>query len=298
MKSFLSLIKLARPAQWSKNIFVFTALIFSGAIIKTDALKNSILAFIIFCLAASGIYFFNDFKDLKEDRLHKTKKNRPLASGELPPFTGILGSITLTILALFLSTYYLDNIFTLIIAFFVVMNIAYSMGLKHIAILDVFIISAGFVLRVLAGASAISKMPSAWLIICATTVSLFLGFTKRRAEIVAMGLQAVNHRKVLGKYNEAFLDQVISIVTTATVVCYALYTVDPYTIEMVGSKLLILSLPLVLYGIFRYLYLVYHSHSGSDPTKNIFSDIPLLITGTLWVLLCLAIVLFGNSILK
>ncbi len=176
------------------------------------------------------------------------------------------------------------------------LNIAYSFGVKHIVIIDVLVIATGFVLRILAGAAALSVLPSAWLVLCGVMISLFLGFTKRRAEVVLLGDRASEHRKVLAHYSPAFLDQMISIVTAATVVGYVLYTVDSRTIELVGSRALLLSVPLVLYGIFRYLYLVYHAESGGDPTRTVFTDIPLLVTGALWGVLCTAVILLGKDI--
>jgi hypothetical protein len=160
------------------------------------------------------------------------------------------------------------------------------------------LIAAGFVLRILAGAAAIGVVPSTWLVLCAVTISLFLGFTKRRAEVVLLGEKAREHRRVLAFYNTAFLDQMISIVTAATVVCYILYTVDDRTVAMIGSRLLILSVPFVLYGIFRYLYLVYHTEAGGDPTRTVFTDVPILLNGVAWGVLCTVIILFGKQIMR
>ncbi len=298
MNLFFSLIKLARPAQWIKNIFVFTALMFSGMLLNIHSIIEAVIAFAAFCLASSSIYFLNDFKDIKRDKLHPVKSKRPLASGSVLPVWGIAGFLFLSTTSIVLSYFQLGITTTLIIATYIIMNIAYSMGLKNLVIIDVLIIAGGFVLRILAGAAAISAMPSAWLILCAVTVSLFLGFTKRRSEVVKMGDDAEKHRKVLKRYNQAFLDQAISIVTAATLVCYILYTVDPHTTQMIGSRLLIFSVPSVLYGIFRYLYLVYHNKSGGDPTKTVFTDIPMLINGFIWALFCAVAILFGADIVS
>lgn len=296
MKPISALIKLARPAQWVKNIFVFTALIFSGLVGNPVAVLDAIIAFGTFSLVSSAVYYLNDFMDIEEDKKHEEKRYRPLAAGILPRSAGSIGFFVLSAGALALTYATLGSVSTLILFCYLTMNLGYSFGLKHIVILDVLIISAGFVLRILAGAAAISRLPSTWLILCGVTISLFLGFTKRKAEIVYLGESAAKHRKVLGQYNESFLDQAISIVTAATVICYILYTVDPQTVSMVGSRMLLFSVPPVLYGIFRYLYLVYHERSGGDPTRTVFTDIPLLLTGGTWAVLCAIIILFGTTI--
>lgn len=281
-----------------KNIFVFTAIIFSGRVDDTGSIVNAVVALVAFCLASSSIYFLNDFRDVQEDRRHPTKCRRPLASGALPVWVGPVGFAILAALSLLVAFMRLNTASGLVVGVYLVINLLYSLGLKHIVIIDVLLIAAGFVLRILAGAAAIEVMPSTWLILCAVTISLFLGFTKRRAEVVLLGDKAKEHRRVLAFYNTAFLDQIISIVTAATVVCYILYTVDSRTQDLVGSRLLILSVPLVLYGIFRYLYLVYHAESGGDPTRTIFTDVPLLITGALWGVLCTGVILFGRTVLE
>ena len=296
METMKALIKLARPGQWVKNIFVFTALIFSGLVGNLVAVLDAVIAFGTFSLVSSAVYYLNDFMDMEEDKTHREKKHRPLAAGILPRSVGAIGFVVLSVGSLVITYIVLGTVSTLILFCYLSMNLGYSMGLKHVVIIDVLIISAGFVLRILSGAAAISRLPSTWLILCGVTISLFLGFTKRKAEIVYLGDSAAKHRKVLGQYNESFLDQTISIVTAATVICYILYTVDPQTVAMVGSRMLLFSVPPVLYGIFRYLYLVYHDRSGGDPTRTVFTDIPLLFTGGIWAVLCTVIILFGNSI--
>ena len=296
MRTIAALIRLARPGQWVKNIFVFTALIFSGLVFDLSSLLDAVIAFGVFSMVSSSIYFLNDFMDINEDKLHDTKKHRPLAAGDLPASVGSIGFVILSLGALATTYLTLGNISALIILVYLLMNLGYSLGLKHVVIIDVLIIAAGFVLRILIGAAAISRLPSTWLLLCGVTISLFLGFTKRKAEIVYLGDSAISHRKVLGQYNESFLDQAISIVTASTVIFYILYTVDPHTTAMVGSRMLLFSVPPVLYGIFRYLYLVYHDESGGDPTRTIFSDRPLLLTGGIWAILCALIILFGTDI--
>jgi len=296
MRILIALLRLARPAQWVKNIFVFTALIFSGLALEPASVAAALIAFAAFSMASSAIYFLNDYKDMEEDRLHPVKCNRPLASGRLPRAVGPIGALVLATTATLLAGWQLGPVSAGILLTYLAMNAAYSLGLKNLVIIDVLIIAAGFVLRILVGAAAIARLPSTWLILCAVTVSLFLGFTKRRAELNALGDDASRHRRVLAHYSAAFLDQAIAIVTAATVVCYILYTVDDHTVGMVGSRLMLLSVPLVLYGIFRYLYLVYHDRSGGDPTRTVFTDVPMLLTGALWSTLCTIIIIFGKDI--
>jgi 4-hydroxybenzoate polyprenyltransferase len=306
MNGLAALVRLARPKQWVKNIFVFTALIFArhteasgetvSAITDPNAIVASLVAFACFCLASSAIYFFNDFRDVEEDRRHPVKRERPLAKGDLPPWVGIAGLFVCAGGALGVALASLGVVTAAVVGTYLVLNLMYSVGLKHVVIIDVLIISAGFVLRILAGAAAIPAMPSTWLILCAITISLFLGFTKRRAEVVLLGDKAHEHRRVLAHYSTAFLDQMISIATAATVVCYILYTVDARTVELVGSRLLLLTVPFVLYGIFRYLYLVYHAEAGGDPTRTVFTDVPLLITGVGWGAMCITVIVFGRGI--
>ncbi|MDJ0765644.1 MAG: decaprenyl-phosphate phosphoribosyltransferase [Myxococcota bacterium] len=291
----MHLLSLARPKQWVKNIFVFTALIFSGKILDGASILNTLIAFVAFCLASSSVYFINDYRDIEEDSQHPEKKHRPLASDALPRWVGLLGALLLCISGLAVAGVFLNRATLGVVGLYLGLNIAYSFGLKHLVIIDVLVIAAGFVLRILAGAVALTVMPSAWLLVCAVTISLFLGFTKRRAEVVLLGDRASDHRKVLSDYSPAFLDQMVSAVTAATIVAYVLYTVDERTVSLVGSRALLLSVPLVLYGIFRYLYLVYHTDSGGDPTRTVITDIPLIITVALWSLLCATIILVENE---
>lgn len=296
MKTLIALLRLSRPKQWVKNIFVFTALIFSGKVLEIASIIDTFSAFASFCIASSAIYFLNDFRDVDEDRKHPKKKARPLAAGDLPVWIGLAGFIVGAAGSVSLAVFTLNIPAAIVVALYLALNLGYSMGLKHLVILDVLIIAAGFVLRILAGAAALSVMPSPWLVLCGVTISLFLGFTKRRNEVVLLGDRAHEHRRVLADYSTGFLDQMISIVTAATVVLYALYTVDDRTVALVGSRAMLLSVPFVLYGIFRYLYIVYHEHSGGDPTKAVFTDIPLLITGASWASVCTLVILYGRSL--
>ncbi|MCP4197742.1 MAG: decaprenyl-phosphate phosphoribosyltransferase [Proteobacteria bacterium] len=297
MDIILGIIKLARPQQWVKNIFVFPVLVFSGSILQIEQVILTLVAFAAFCLASSSVYVINGFIDIDEDKKHPIKRFRPLASGSVPKWTGLVGSIVLGGLSLAIPAIYLNPPTVGVVGFYLLLNILYNLGLKHLVIIDVLVIASGFVLRILAGATALYIMPSPWLVLCAVMLSLFLAFTKRRAEILSLGDEAAQHRKVLADYSPMFLDQVISIVTASTVLGYVLYTVDDRTTAIVGSRLLLLSVPFVLYCIFRYLYLIYQVNAeDGNHARTIFTDVPMLISGGIWGILCTVIVLFGNKI--
>ncbi len=291
MRGLPAALRLARTKGWVNNVFVVTALIFAGKILDGDAIVKSLIAFAAFCLASSAVYFFNDYKDVDEDRKHPTKKSRPLASGAVPRFVGLIGSVVLVAGSVAIPYFLINANTAVVIAAYLALNFGYSLGLKHLVIIDVLAIAAGFVLRIVAGVTALSLETSTWLILCALSLSLFLGFTKRRAEVVLLGDDAKAHRKVLEYYSTGFLDQMISVVTAATLVVYILYTVDSSTVELVGSRALLLSVPLVIYGIFRYLYLVYHTETSGNPTDTVLSDVPLIITGIIWGILCTVVIL-------
>lgn len=298
MNAVSAIVRLARPKQWVKNIFVFPVLLFSGRIAQTDQIVLTLITFSAFCLASSAVYYFNDYNDIAEDKTHPKKRSRPLASGALPPWVGLVGSLVLGCLSIALPLQYVNAPTTWVIGSYILLNALYGIRLKHLVIIDVLVIATGFVLRILAGATALHVLPSPWLILCAVMLSLFLAFTKRRAEILALGDRATAHRKVLAHYSPLFLDQMISIVTASTIVAYVLYTIDDRTTDIVGSRLLLLSVPFVLYCIFRYLYLVYQvATDDGDHTRTIFTDAPMLISGSLWGILCTAIVLFGGEIM-
>jgi 4-hydroxybenzoate polyprenyltransferase len=290
---FWALVATVRPKQWIKNFFVFGPLLFSHEL-KDGAKDLAALAgFALFCLAASGVYIVNDLMDLEADRLHPTKRLRPIASGRISQaLAAALAVILLIVTAA--GSLALGNMFALLILCYVLMNISYSLGLKQVVIIDVMMIGGGFVIRVLAGAAAIRVSPSHWLVLCTILLAVFLGFTKRRAELTLLQENAVGHRKVLTSYSAAFLDQMISVVTAATLMCYILYAVDVRTVEAVGggSRGLLLTVPLVMYGIFRYLYLVYHLEEGGSPTQALLEDRMMLLSVVLWVVLCVVVIYF------
>lgn len=272
-----------RPEQWIKNFFVFTALLFSKNLFNLSKDIDALVGFIIFCMITGCAYVINDLVDLEKDKLHPTKSQRPIASGRLNKTTAI--KITTIICLVSLSfAFYINSFFGIIVLAYFLLNIGYSIYLKNIVIMDVVTIASGFVLRVLGGAVIISVTSSQWLILCTILLSLFLGFSKRRHELVLLEDNATGHRKVLEHYSPYFLDQMISVVTASTVICYALYTMSKDTIEKLGTSKLIYTIPFVLYGIFRYLYLVHQKEKGGSPTEIVFTDKPMIVNIILWVI--------------
>lgn len=275
-------LRLLRPHQWVKNGFVFVGLIFSRGWEQPALVAQVVLAAVAFSLAASCIYVFNDLADRERDRLHPTKRHRPIASGavRVPQAVG-LGALCL-VAGLVLSSQVSWGVFA-VVAIYLLINGAYSLGLKHVAVLDVFIIAAGFMLRILAGTLGVGIAPSAWLLLCGLMLTLFLGFAKRRAELDALAGKAGSHRKVLNDYDPAMLDQFITISAGAAIVSYSLYTVAPETVALHGSRYLIYTVPFVVYGIFRYLFLLHRRGGGGDPAAELLRDKHLLVAFLGWL---------------
>lgn len=286
---FKYLIISLRIPHWIKNSFIFAAIIFSKHLFEITYLTKTCVAFILFSLISSAGYLINDIVDLPEDKKHPSKQNRPLASGKLPLQTAIWTSILLVIVALPCGLW-LNKVFGIILISYFAIELIYSFFLKHKVILDVFGIAGGFILRVLAGGAVIQVEVTKWLLICTGLISLFLGFSKRRHELVLLGDEAHKHRKVLSEYSPYFLDQMISVVTSSTLVAYIFYTLAPETIHKFGTDKLVYTTPFVLYGIFRYLYLVHQKEEGGSPTKLLLTDPPLLINVALWALTSIIII--------
>ncbi len=281
-----------RLQQWIKNFFLFAALVFSGNLFNVIDLYRVCAGFLLFSFVSSGIYLINDIADLESDKLHPTKSKRPLPSGTLSVGSARIASLLLLIVGM-AGGYILHPLFSLVLGAYLVVNILYSFRLKHVVILDVMTISAGFVLRVIAGAVLINVPTSEWLIICTILLSLFLGFSKRRHELTILEAQANVHRSVLEHYSPYFLDQMIGIVTASTVMSYTLYTISEETVKKFGTNGLIYTMPFVLYGIFRYLYLVHKRVEGGNPTKVALTDLPLVINIVLWILTA-SIIIYGR----
>ena len=281
-----------RPAQWAKNLFVLAPLVFGGLLLDLQAVLRAVLALAAFCAASSAVYLVNDLRDREEDRRHPLKRLRPLAAGTLTVPTAMTAVVLLGVGALGMAVY-LGVDFALILLAYLALNLLYTFWFKHMVILDVMSISLGFVLRVLAGAAALDVVVSRWLFLCTTFLALFLAFSKRRHEITLLAGEASGQRRVLDHYSPAFLDQMINVVTASSVVAYALYAVSPETVEKYHTEDLIYTIPLVLYGIFRYLYLMYQRPGERNPTEAILRDPPFLINMLLWGLAVVWIVYRG-----
>ena len=290
MRQLRHYLKLARPEQWIKNAFVLAPLIFSRELFDGGPLLTALAATGGFCLAAGAVYSINDLTDLQADRAHPVKRNRPLASGAISPVEALTIASVLLVLA-FVLTAGLGVLFHIILGSYVVINILYSLKLKDVVLIDVFLIASGFMLRVLGGASAINVPVSSWIILCTLFISLFLGFGKRRAELVMSGNDRDNlERKVLHHYKVGFLDQMLTISAAGAVITYALYTVAPSTLAIFRTEKVIYTTVFVIFGIFRYLFLVHAQRSTENATLTVTTDLPILLTGLAWILACTALI--------
>ena len=285
------LLESMRPQQWLKNLLLLAPLLFAKSLGDSSRTAEGIFGFIIFCALPSGVSLLNDVLDLEKDRKHPVKSTRPIASGRVGVRTAVVFLVVLLSTAL-VAGFVLSPPFGAVGLAYVLMNIGYSFWLKEMVILDVMIIAFGFVLRALAGALAIQVEISPWLILCTILLSLFLAFCKRRRELELLADGATEHRPALREYSVGFLDQMISITTASTVVCYSFYTISPAVEEKVGTRHLFVTIPFVLYGIFRYLYLVHQRGEGGNPASSLLTDRPLLICVALWALVVAAILYF------
>ncbi len=293
MSTAKELWRALRPRQWTKNLFVFAGLVFSLHLVDLARLLQVVVAFLVFCMASGSIYLFNDLADLERDRKHPLKRLRPLASGRLSPALA-WGELVVLVVGLLALGWWVGVQFLLVVLVYMAIQVLYTLFLKRVVILDVFCIAAGFVLRVVAGAVAIQVDVSRWLLICTIMISLFLGLAKRRHELTLAGEEATSHREVLAEYSPYLLDQLISVVTAATVLSYTLYTTAPETMAKFGSGNLVFSVPFVLYGVFRYLYLIHMKGGGAggaggSPENTLLGDRPLLVNIGLWVLVVTAV---------
>ena len=282
-----------RPAQWVKNLFILAPLFVSQNLFIPVAFGRVLAAFGIFCLVSSSVYLLNDLHDREQDRLHPKKRRRPLASGELKGWIAQAAMIILLVGALTAGTR-LGGPFTMVLVVYWLLNLAYTVRLKYVVILDVFVIASGYLLRVIAGAVVIQVKMSPWILICTTLLALFIGLCKRRHEIVLLQGGAPGHRQVLNEYPLPFLDMMIGVITASTVVSYTLYTVSDAIVSRVPLPGLLLTAPCVLYGLFRYLYLVYHRVEGGDPTQSILTDRPMLVNLLVWTAI-MGIMLYGSA---
>jgi 4-hydroxybenzoate polyprenyltransferase len=275
-----------RPKQWIKNFFIFLPLIFGGKLFIFPSNALTVAAFVIFSLAASTVYLVNDIIDIEKDKLHPTKRLRPIASGRVSIVRGLVAASMLGIFSLSLAFSFSIYFGFVILAYFA-FNLAYSLFLKNRVIIDVFCIGVFFLLRIIAGSLIAEVRLSHWVIIMTVLLALFLGFGKRRQELELLKRKALHHRYVFTKYNLYFIDQMIAVITSSIVVSYMLYVVDPGTVKQVGGKYLLFSVPFVYYGIFRYLYLIHKIKKDGDPTRILLSDKMMQGNVVLWIVVCI-----------
>ncbi|HUT75151.1 MAG TPA: decaprenyl-phosphate phosphoribosyltransferase [Armatimonadota bacterium] len=271
-----------RPRQWLKNGIVFAGIIFSQSFLDLRMLAISVAAFALFCALSSSVYLLNDLGDLERDRRHPSKRLRPLASGRLPMRLAWAAAPTLAVASLALA-FALRPEFGLLALGYYALNLAYTYWFKHVAIVDVMSIAVGFVIRAAAGAAAIAVDISPWLLVVTIFLALFLALSKRRHELVVLEAGAGDHRASLAHYSPQLLDQMIAVATTSTVIAYALYTMSPDTVEKFHTHNLVYTMPFVLFGIFRYLYLIHQRREGGAPERIALGDLPMLVNLVLWL---------------
>jgi 4-hydroxybenzoate polyprenyltransferase len=275
------LVSSLRPEQWTKNLFVLAGVLFGGRLLDGGALLAAAATFAIFCGLSGTVYLLNDLSDRDADQRHPLKRMRPIASGQLPTSYVLQAALVLGVLSI-AAAYLLRPLLGVVATTYVAQSLVYSRFLKHIVIIDVLTIAAGFVLRAVAGAVAIGVPISQWLLVCTTLFALFIGLSKRRHELTLLAEGAMEHRRILGEYTPYLLDQMIAVVTASTLVAYSVYTTSAETAARVGSTRLPLTIPFVLYGIFRYLYLVHQKREGGSPAALLLTDRPLLACVALW----------------
>lgn len=278
-----AVVKSMRPAQWTKNLAVFAALIFAQKFFSLPLLLRAAGAFLVFCVISGSLYILNDLHDRDEDRTHPKKSQRPIAKGDITPSGAVTLFLALAAGAL-AAAFFLGRGFFLAVLAYLLLQVAYTFQLKQVVILDIFVIAAGFVIRVVAGGLVIAVPISSWLIICTMLLALLLSMGKRRHELVLLEEKAVEHRPILKEYSAYLLDQMIAVVTASTLIAYCLYTISPETVTKFGTANLVWTAPFVLYGIFRYLYLVHLKGKGGSPEEIILQDKPMLFNIVLWIL--------------
>lgn len=286
-----ALIRLARPSQWVKNGVVLAPLVFAGLAGDLLQVEYALLATLVFCLCSSSVYVINDIVDRTTDTLHPVKRFRPIASGEITVGQGI-GTAAVLLGAACAGALFIGRPFIWYALAFVVLNLCYSFLLKRLVIVDAMSIALSFVIRALAGAAAISVPASKWLLINTFLLALFLAFGKRRHELILLQQAAESHRQSLLQYSPYLLDQLIGVTTPAVVVVYMLYSFSPEVSSKLHTENLYLTIPFVVYGIFRYLYLIHQENKGGSPTRVLFTDIPILLTVLLWLLTAVLVLYF------
>ncbi len=283
-----------RPKQWTKNLFVFAGIIFSFKFTEPLLIFKTLAAALVFCGVSGAVYIINDIYDYEKDRRHPEKCKRPIASGRLS-IPRAKGAFVFVLLCSMIAALVLGTGFFIACAFYFFMNLAYSMRLKNYVIFDVLIISIGFVLRAMAGALVIDVQISAWLLVCTLFLALFLALCKRRNELVLMEERAVKHRLVLAEYTPMLVDAMIMVATTATVMSYSIYTVSPTGAYHLGTRYMYLTIPLVIFGIFRYLYLVHSKGLGGAPEQVLLKDKPIIADIMMWITLTVILLITGRA---
>jgi 4-hydroxybenzoate polyprenyltransferase len=285
----LNLLYSLRPRQWTKNLFVFGALVFAQRLGDAASVFKAVIAFVVFCALSGTVYLMNDVLDREQDRRHPLKAQRPIAAGTLSVKVAVIAATLLGIASLAVA-YAMGLPFFAVSAAYLSLQFAYSVFLKHVVILDVLSIAAGFTLRAVAGGAVLRVPVSHWLVLCTSLLALFLALGKRRHELLLLADHAIEHRPILEAYSPYLLDQMISVVTASTLIAYAFYTISPETTAKFGTSLLSLTIPFPLYGIFRYLYLVHRRDRGGNPSDLILEDRPLLVCIALWGLAVVLVV--------
>lgn len=281
LRTISAAIQAMRMYQWTKNLLVLAALIFADQAMVPGQLARALLALVAFCMASSGTYIFNDLIDVNQDRAHPTKRHRPLASGALSIPSAIFLLLVLVSVAVTLAAL-LHWKFLLALLFYLALTVSYTLVWKHFIILDVMVVAIGFVVRAVAGALVIDVVFSKWLVVCTLFLALLLALSKRRSEIVLLDQDARDHRPVLHHYSTQYLDSLIHIMAGGAIITYTIYTCSPEVAANFGTDKLYVTLPFVLYGLFRYLYLVQHKTGGGDPSSTLLKDWPLGLTVLLW----------------
>jgi 4-hydroxybenzoate polyprenyltransferase len=287
------LLRTLRPRQWIKNGFVFMALLFDQKLFDWPLLFKTTFAFILFCMISSTVYIINDLADLEKDKQHPQKRNRALPSGQLQPWFAVVSAVGILLVCLPLS-FWLDPYFATIVLAYFLMNLAYSFWLKHLVIVDVMIVAAGFVLRVASGVIvAEAERFSPWLYVCTIFLALFMAIGKRRHELTFLAEGANSHRKILDEYNVDFLDSMIQLVTTSAVISYSFYTFSAENLP--ANHAMMLTIPFVLYFVFRYQYLIHVKEEGGAPEMLLYTDLPLFLGVALWGLSIVLVMYVFNS---
>jgi 4-hydroxybenzoate polyprenyltransferase len=291
-------VHLLRPWQWSKNGILFAGLVFSVHLLDPAFALRALGGFVSFCVASSAIYVLNDLCDVERDRLHPAKRNRPIASGRVRPRSAIVLFTVLffasAALGLELGTSFLGAL-----GLFYLINVSYSFWLKHVVILDVLLIAISFVIRAIGGVMALRPLDPAieispWLLLCTLFLALFLGLGKRRHELALLDSDASGHRATLREYSREFLDQLITVVTAGTLLAYAIYTIAPGTVSKFHTPALVYTIPFVVYGVFRYLYLIREREQGGNPSRTFYRDLPILLTTLGWLVTVVVVIYAGR----